>query len=79
VLTGVTRGVVKELARDTGYRVREGSFTLRPLLDADEAFTSSSVAELMPVVAVDGQAVAGGRPGGAAARLQEALRVRSAS
>jgi 4-amino-4-deoxychorismate lyase len=77
VLTGVTRGVVKELARAAGYRVREGSFTLRPLLDADEAFTSSSVAELMPVVAVDGHAVA--RPGDAAARLQEALRVRSAS
>ena len=44
-------------------RVRQGSFTLRALLTSDEAFTSSSIMELMPVIAVDGNAVAGGRPG----------------
>jgi len=79
VLPGVTRGVVIELAGAVGYRVRKGSFTLRALLTADEAFTSSSIMELMPVIAVDGNAIAGGRPGDAAARLQAALRLRSAS
>jgi branched-subunit amino acid aminotransferase/4-amino-4-deoxychorismate lyase len=78
VLPGVTRGVVAGLAGDAGYRVRQGSFTLRALLTADEAFTSSSIMELMPVVAVDGNAIGGGRPGEAAARLQAALRLRSA-
>jgi hypothetical protein len=35
--------------------------------------------ELMPVIAVDGNAIGGGRPGDAAARLQAALRLRSAA
>jgi len=79
VLPGVTRGVVIDLAGDAGYRVQKGSFTLRALLTADEAFTSSSIMELMPVIAVDGNAIGGGRPGDAAARLQAALRLRSES
>jgi branched-subunit amino acid aminotransferase/4-amino-4-deoxychorismate lyase len=79
VLPGVTRGVVVELAGDAGYRVQQGSFTLRALLKADEAFTSSSIMELMPVIAVDGNVIGGGRPGDAATRLQAALRLRSAS
>jgi branched-subunit amino acid aminotransferase/4-amino-4-deoxychorismate lyase len=55
VLPGVTRGAVAELAREAGYRVREGSFTLPALLRADEAFTSSAVREVVPVVSIDGR------------------------
>jgi 4-amino-4-deoxychorismate lyase len=77
VLPGVTRAVITELARESGLEVREGRFPLAELLAADEAFTTSSVREVMPVVSLDGAAIAGGRPGTAAARLQEALRLRS--
>ena len=70
VLPGVTRATVARLARDAGYRVREGTFTLPALLSADEAFTSSAVRELMPVIAVDGRELARGP---AAARLQGLL------
>ncbi len=70
VLPGVTRGAVMGLARQAGYRIREGSFTLPALLGADEAFTSSAVREIMPVVAVDGREL---RRGEAAARLQALL------
>ena len=55
MLPGVTRGAVAALAREAGYRIREGSFTLPALLRAEEAFTSSAVREIMPVVAVDGR------------------------
>jgi branched-subunit amino acid aminotransferase/4-amino-4-deoxychorismate lyase len=41
-------------------------------------FTTSSVREVMPVVAIDGAVVGDGLPGPAAARLQAALRLRSA-
>ena len=58
---------------------REGAFTLADLLAADEAFTTSSIREVMPVVAVDGAGHRRRRPGPAAARLQDALRLRSAS
>ncbi|HET7647057.1 MAG TPA: aminotransferase class IV [Gaiellaceae bacterium] len=74
VLPGVTRGFVRSLEP-----VLEGAFPLADLLGADEAFTTSSIREVMPVVAVDGAPVGDGRPGPAAARLQAALRLRSAA
>jgi branched-subunit amino acid aminotransferase/4-amino-4-deoxychorismate lyase len=38
----------------SGYRVEEGTFPLERLLAAEEAFTSSSVRELMPLTEIDG-------------------------
>ncbi len=70
VLPGVTRAVVARLAGEAGLRVREGSFTLPRLLGADEAFTSSAVREIMPVIAIDGREL---RRGEAAVRLQALL------
>ncbi len=70
VLPGVTRAAVAELAREAGYRVREGSFTLSKLIGAEEAFTSSAVREIVPVIAVDGREL---RRGEAAAKLQALL------
>jgi branched-subunit amino acid aminotransferase/4-amino-4-deoxychorismate lyase len=70
VLPGVTRGAVAALARSAGYRVREGSFTLPHLLNAEEAFTSSAVRELMPVIAVDRRELPRGE---AAPKLQALL------
>jgi branched-subunit amino acid aminotransferase/4-amino-4-deoxychorismate lyase len=70
VLPGVTRGAVAAIARTAGYRVQEGSFTLPHLLRADEAFTSSAVREIMPLVAVDGREL---ERGDAAPRLQALL------
>lgn len=74
VLAGVTRAVLMEEAPGLGYRVEEGEYRVEDLASADEAFTSSSVREVMPVVALDGQPVGDGRPGAAARALQEALR-----
>jgi 4-amino-4-deoxychorismate lyase len=62
---------VLELAGASGYRVEEGQYGLTELLAADEAFTSSSVREVMPVTEVDGVPIA---PGPAAEELQTALR-----
>jgi branched-subunit amino acid aminotransferase/4-amino-4-deoxychorismate lyase len=70
VLPGVTRGAVMALARSAGYRIREGSFTLPALLRAEEAFTSSAVREVMPVIAVDGRELPRGE---AAPRVQALL------
>ena len=71
VLAGVTRAVLAEAAGGLGYELREGAFALDELLAADEVFMSSSVREVMPVAAVDGQAMT---VGPAARGLQEALR-----
>lgn len=74
ILAGVTRAALFELAAARGYRVREGAFPLADLLGAAEAFTSSSVREVMPIVEVDGGSVGGGAPGPTAAELQAGLR-----
>jgi branched-subunit amino acid aminotransferase/4-amino-4-deoxychorismate lyase len=42
--------------------------------EAEEAFTSSAVREVMPVVAVDGRAIGDGAPGASARELQTELR-----
>jgi branched-subunit amino acid aminotransferase/4-amino-4-deoxychorismate lyase len=70
VLPGVTRRAIADLARDAGYRVREGAFTLPMLLRAEEAFATSAVREIVPVVSVDGRELPGGP---AAAELQGLL------
>jgi 4-amino-4-deoxychorismate lyase len=74
ILAGVTRAWVMRLAAQRGYRVEEGWYPLRDMAGADEAFTSSSVRELMPVVSLDGAPLGDGRPGEAATALQQALR-----
>ncbi len=72
VLAGVTRSLILEVSD-----VEEGTFELADLAEADEAFMTSSIREVMPVVALDGRPVGDGAPGSAAARLQAALRLRS--
>ena len=74
ILAGVTRAALLELAPAAGYTVEEGSFPLARLLAAEEVFLSSSIREVMPVVAVDGRPAGPGVPGPAAAALQRALR-----
>jgi branched-subunit amino acid aminotransferase/4-amino-4-deoxychorismate lyase len=71
ILAGVTRAALIELAPGLGYEVVEGVFPLTRLLASEEIFVSSSVREVMPVIAVDG---AEAPRGPAAAALQAALR-----
>jgi branched-subunit amino acid aminotransferase/4-amino-4-deoxychorismate lyase len=77
VLAGVTRATLLELAPQAGYRVEEGAYTLDHLAGAEEAFTSSSIREVVPVVELDGSPVGSGAPGPGAGALQAALRARA--
>ena len=74
ILAGVTRAALLDLAPGLGYEVNEGAFPLADLAAAEEAFTSSSVREIMPVVLLDGAPIGSGRPGEAAQAFQTALR-----
>ncbi|HWG55505.1 MAG TPA: aminotransferase class IV [Gaiellaceae bacterium] len=71
ILAGVTRSAVCDLAADCGYGVEEGHYDLAELAGAEEAFTSSSVRELMPIVELDGRPLPRGPAGD---DLQAALR-----
>jgi 4-amino-4-deoxychorismate lyase len=71
ILAGVTRAALIELAPACELAVAEGTYSLADLLGADEAFSSSSVREILPLVEIDGRAL---RRGPAADDLQRALR-----
>ncbi len=68
VLAGVTRAALIEL---WDGEVQEGAFPLERLLGGEEAFTTSSVREVMPVAELDGRPLPRGP---AADELQAALR-----
>ncbi|MGA9761648.1 MAG: aminotransferase class IV [Gaiellaceae bacterium] len=74
ILAGITREFVLEAAPALAYEIAEGVYTRSQLAAAEEAFTSSSVRELMPIVELDGSPIGDGRPGLAAVALQQALR-----
>lgn len=74
ILAGVTRATLMTEAASLGYEIREGAFPLEHLAGAEEAFTSSSVREVMPAVEVDGAPLGEGTPGPAARELQTRLR-----
>ena len=63
ILVGITRGFVLEAARDLGLRIEERPLLPQELASADEAFISSSIREVVPVVRVDAEIVGSGAPG----------------
>lgn len=78
-LAGRTRERILGLCRDLGIDAREEMLVRGDLAAADEAFTASSVREILPVVTVDGQAVGAGRPGPVTLRLQAAYSAKIAA
>lgn len=79
ILAGVTRATLIAEAARLGYEVREGVFPLEHMVAAEEAFTSSSVREVMPVTELDGKPLGAGSPGEAARELQTRLRACASS
>lgn len=73
ILPGVTRAVVMDLARDSGYEVREENFTLHELYNADECFLTGTAAELVAAVSCDGRSIGTGRPGPVSVALRAAF------
>ncbi len=63
LLPGITRDLVMELARDNGIACEERAISEAELHAADEIWLTSSTKEILPVVKLDGKAVANGRAG----------------
>ncbi len=63
ILPGVVRGRVLAAARSLGLAVHEGRVRPKRLARAGEAFLSSSLRGIRPLVRVDGRAIGSGRPG----------------
>ncbi|WP_053217070.1 D-amino-acid transaminase [Virgibacillus senegalensis] len=72
ILHGCVRSRVKILAKELGIPFIEQAFKLEDLQEADEVFLSSSTAEVMPIVKIDGKNVQNGEPGPVTKKLQTA-------
>jgi len=59
-LPGITRQAVIELASEQGISVSEREVRLEELLQAEEAFLTSSLIELVPLAAVNGESIGRG-------------------
>ncbi len=74
LLPGITREFVFEIGRDAGVPVREAVLHDADLLDADEAFLTSTTREIVPIVQVDDRRIANGAPGPVTHALLAAFR-----
>jgi branched-chain amino acid aminotransferase len=71
ILVGITRATVLAAARAHGIEAAETEIRPEDLYGADEAFITSSIREVMPVVAADGRTIGSGVPGPVTKRLHE--------
>jgi branched-chain amino acid aminotransferase len=69
ILVGITRATVIAAAAQEGIEVIEGEVRPDDLYGADEAFLTSSIREVMPVVSAEGRTIGAGRPGPVTKRL----------
>jgi D-alanine transaminase len=79
ILSGVTRLAVFDIIRREGLSLIERPFTVAEAKGAREAFLTSTTAELLPVVRIDGDPVGDGRPGPLGRRLREFYLAHAAS
>ncbi|MDD3066449.1 MAG: branched-chain amino acid transaminase [Candidatus Gracilibacteria bacterium] len=71
ILAGITRNSVMQIARDLKIPVKEGSYKLRDLATADEAFFSGTAAEIQPIGILDGKKIHDGKTGKVTAQILE--------
>ncbi|MDR6303917.1 D-alanine transaminase [Nitrobacter vulgaris] len=71
ILAGITRAVLVEVMGAVQIRLEERPFTPAEAREAAEAFVTSASQIVMPVVAIDGQVVGNGQPGGITRQLRE--------
>ncbi|WP_024821357.1 aminotransferase class IV [Aminobacterium mobile] len=69
VLSGTTRKIILEIARKEQIEVEERCPLLTELSEADEAFITGTVKEVVPVVRVGDQVIGNGKPGEITRRL----------
>ncbi|MEH6994184.1 D-amino-acid transaminase [Neobacillus drentensis] len=71
ILKGITKDVILELCTKNNIQVQERTFSLAELEEAEEVFLSSTTAEVMPIIEIDGKKIRAGVPGPINKKLQE--------
>lgn len=78
ILSGITRALVLEMARELDIPVAEAPILWDRIGDVEELFLSGTTTEVMPVSRLDGRVIGSGGRGPVTARLQQAYRERAA-
>lgn len=73
ILNGITRSVILDCCKEIGLPVVEESMSLTTLFSNEEFFMSSTTAEIMQIIMIDGKKVGNGMPGIWTKKLQTAL------
>ena len=74
ILPGITREAVLEIARSLSINTAEREVELAELTQAEEAFVTNSLLEIMPLTWFGGKAIGTGKPGGLTRELMAAYR-----
>ena len=74
ILPGITRETILELASPLGINTLEDNIRLDELSQAEEAFLTNSLIEVMPLTELEGKPIGSGRPGPVTERLTAAYR-----
>ncbi|MGB2991149.1 MAG: D-amino-acid transaminase [Paenisporosarcina sp.] len=73
ILNGITRNVILECCKEIGLPVIEEPMSLTTLYSNEEFFMSSTTAEIMPIIVIDGKKIGNSLPGNWTKKLQTAL------
>ncbi|MFP9170362.1 aminotransferase class IV, partial [Enterococcus faecalis] len=73
ILNGITRMNILGLIEKNGIKLDETPVSEEELKQAEEIFISSTTAEIIPVVTLDGQSIGSGKPGPVTKQLQAAF------
>lgn len=76
LLPGITWQALIDVARGLSLSMREAPLTRHDLYNADEAFLSSTIKELLGIRMIDGRLIGSGCPGPVTKRLHQAFRAR---
>jgi len=74
ILPGITREAILELASQLNINSLEHDIGLDELFQAQEAFLTNSLIEVMPLTEIDGKPIGSGRPGSLTKRLMVAYK-----
>ncbi len=78
-LRGITRMALLEAARELGIPTEERNMGYFDLYTADEVLVTGTMAEVAPVVWIDGREIGTGKPGPIAAQLGAAIKTKTAT
>ena len=73
ILPGITRSVLRDLAKELSIEVDETPFRVEEIPKLRELFLTGTTTDVMPVVTLDGKPVADGKPGELTRKLQRVL------